>query len=84
MITSILLFAYFGPETVLPVTSVLATIAGLGMMFGRNTLRLILSCGRLVVTGRLKAGTPVGRADRGPHDSHGAQPVRVADEAAAS
>ena len=36
-----LLFAYFGPETMLPLTSVVATVIGLFMMFGRNTTRLI-------------------------------------------
>jgi hypothetical protein len=35
------IFAYFGPETVLPVTSVIATVVGIVMMFGKNTLRLI-------------------------------------------
>ena len=50
MITSFLLFGYFGPETVLPVTSIVATIAGLAMMFGRHTFRLIMSCGRLILT----------------------------------
>jgi hypothetical protein len=36
------LFAYFGPETVLPVTSVVATVLGIVMMFGKNTFRFIL------------------------------------------
>jgi len=84
MIPSILLFAYFGPETVLPVTSVLATIAGLAMMFGRHTLRLIMSCGRLILTGRFKARVPAGNAYHGPHHSPAARPDRVADEAAAA
>jgi hypothetical protein len=35
-------FAYFSPETVLPVTSILATVAGILMMLGRGTLRLII------------------------------------------
>jgi hypothetical protein len=40
-------FAYFSPETVLPVTSIVATIAGILMMLGRGTLRLIVrSAGR--------------------------------------
>jgi hypothetical protein len=80
MITSFLLFGYFGPETVLPVTSIIATIAGLAMMFGRHTLRLIMSCGRLILSGR--AGTrnapTTGPTYRGPHHSRSDQPDRVA------
>jgi hypothetical protein len=34
-------FAHFSPETLLSVTSIIATVAGLCLMFGRNTLRLI-------------------------------------------
>ena len=36
-----LIFAYFGPETVLPMTSIVATVVGLVMMFGKNTFRLL-------------------------------------------
>lgn len=32
-------FAYIGPETMLPLTSVLAGAVGVVMMFGRNVLR---------------------------------------------
>ncbi len=35
-------FAYFGPETVMPMTSVVATIAALAMMFGRSILGHII------------------------------------------
>jgi hypothetical protein len=59
-----LVFAYFGPETVLPMTSVLATIAGLFMMFGRTTWRLLF---RRRWFGR-KASKPV-QAVRAPHFS---------------
>ena len=80
MITSFLLFGYFGPETVLPVTSIVATIAGLAMMFGRHTFRLIMSCGRLILRGR--AGTRNASATehsyRGSHHSRSDQPDRVA------
>jgi hypothetical protein len=34
------LFAYFGPETLLPMTSVVATVVGIVLMFGRNAFRL--------------------------------------------
>lgn len=39
MLLDSLVFAYFGPETVLPVTSVIATVLGIVMMFGKNALR---------------------------------------------
>ena len=41
MFVPYVVLAYFGPETVLPVTSVIATVVGLFMMFGKNTLRYI-------------------------------------------
>jgi hypothetical protein len=34
-----LFFAYFGPETVMPVTSVVATVAAVFMMFGKTVFR---------------------------------------------
>jgi hypothetical protein len=35
----LVIFAYLGPETVLPVTSALAGAAGVAMLFGRTSLR---------------------------------------------
>lgn len=43
------LFAYFGPETLLPVASVLAGAVGVIMICGRNTLRFFGRCFRLFV-----------------------------------
>ena len=40
-----MLFAYFGPETTLPLTSAIAAVAGFGLMFGRQVARV----GSLVV-----------------------------------
>lgn len=34
-----MIFAYFGPETLLPLTSIVAVAAGAIMMCGKNTLR---------------------------------------------
>ncbi len=39
MISSLLVFAYLGPETMLPVTSVVAGLAGVVMILGRSSLR---------------------------------------------
>jgi hypothetical protein len=36
------LFAYFSPETLLPVGSIIATAAGVAMMLGRGSLRFLL------------------------------------------
>ena len=41
-----MIFAYFGPETVLPVTSILAAAVGGVMMFGRTSLRFALMFAR--------------------------------------
>ena len=42
------LLAYFSPETLLPVGSILATVFGVAMMLGRGSLRfLIRSCKRV-------------------------------------
>jgi hypothetical protein len=35
---SLMFFAYFGPETMMPVASVIAATVGVIMMFGRNIL----------------------------------------------
>ncbi len=41
MFTTFFIFAYVSPETVLPVTSVIAALLGVVMMFGRTTFRFI-------------------------------------------
>lgn len=33
------LLAYFGPETVLPATSIIATVVGVVLMMGKNSIR---------------------------------------------
>ena len=35
-----LILAYFGPETVMPMTSILATVVGVFLMFGKSLIRL--------------------------------------------
>ena len=52
------IFAYFGPETVLPLTSVVAAAAGVFMMFGRNSIRFVARCVRRCVPGRTAANSP--------------------------
>ncbi len=36
---SMAIFAYLGPETMLPMTSIVAGLAGVVMLFGRSSLR---------------------------------------------
>jgi hypothetical protein len=79
-----LLFAYFGPETVLPMTSVVATVLGFAMMFGRHTLRLIVRCCRLILIGSSRALRP-GRSDyQGPHKARIDAPHRWTRESVVS
>jgi hypothetical protein len=40
---SFVLLAYLGPDSLLPLTSVVATVAGVALMCGRSTLRIIRS-----------------------------------------
>ncbi len=42
-----MLFAYVGPETMLPLASILAGAVGVLLMFGRN----VMMCGRKMVRG---------------------------------
>ena len=50
-----MLFAYFGPETFLPLTSVIAGVAGVFLMFGKNSVRVLkLVAGNLLAAIGLK------------------------------
>jgi hypothetical protein len=52
------IFAYFSPETLLPATSIVATIAGIVMMLGRGSLRLLLRSAQRALRGPARiAGT---------------------------
>ena len=54
------LLAYLGPETMLPMTSVLAGILGFIMMFGRKALELVMG-----LFGQKKAVAPPRNRARG-------------------
>lgn len=47
-----MLFAYFGPETVMPIASILAAVGGAFLMFGRNILYFFKRMFRGVVSKR--------------------------------
>lgn len=78
---SSLVLAYLAPEAIVPVTSIVATVAGLLMAFGRRPVRLLSRLGRRALRRRRMArmaeraelrpheGTPL----RGPHRPPGAE-----------
>ncbi len=68
------LFAYFGPDTVLPVTSLLATLAGLVVMFGRQMLLIVVGACRLVLSGKVRTTIPDQSRAHPPHEAPLAAP----------
>ncbi len=46
-----MIFAYFGPETMMPVASVIAATVGVMMMFGRNVMAIGRGIVRRVLPG---------------------------------
>ena len=49
MIESNLSLAYLSPETVLPLTSILATVAGVSLLLTRSSFRFLIRCVRVVL-----------------------------------
>lgn len=57
-----ILLAYLSPDSILPLTSIVATIAGAAMLFTRGSIRFLVGCFRAVLRRpRRLAGT------RAPH-----------------
>ncbi len=54
MHTMMVMFAYLAPQPHLPMTSVLAVVVALVLMFGRNTLGLVTRWFRPAVTRRTR------------------------------
>ena len=51
------ILGYFGPETIMPVASILAAVGGAFLMFGRNILYFVKRVGRgMMGRGAAKAG----------------------------
>ena len=67
------LVAYLGPETMLPMTSVIAGIVGVVLMLGRNTWGLILGLFRIKGRGARAKAKAKRAAINAPH-------VRVSNE----
>ncbi len=63
-----LILAYVGPETVLPLTSILATLGALVLLYSKNLFRLIAYWVRRATFRGLH-----GRAANGPHFGLGAR-----------
>jgi hypothetical protein len=57
-----MLFAYIGPETMMPVASIIAAVAGVFMMFGRNVMQIGRNMVRRIRPGAGKKEVPVGQA----------------------
>ena len=53
-----MIFAYFGPDTVLPLTSALAAVVGVALMFGKQTFRLAGLCATSALRVFRKAPAP--------------------------
>jgi hypothetical protein len=65
------LFAYFGPETLMPLTSIVAGVVGVFLMFGRNTLRFAV-----LAWNRLTRLAGLARDSRAGEESHSSVPGR--------
>ena len=46
MLSTIQLLAYFSPETMLPLSSLIATIAGFALLIRRSSVRFVVHCFR--------------------------------------
>lgn len=57
-----MLFSYIGPETMMPVASVIAAVAGVFMMFGRT----VMGYGRGLVRRVLPGPKPAPKAEAQP------------------
>ena len=61
MIRSLLILGYFSPETMLPLSSVIATVAGFALLIKRSSVRFVIHCFRTALR------RPRGSAITKPH-----------------
>lgn len=71
MLTSSVVLAYFGPETVLPVTSIVATVIGVVMMMGRSSLRWTFDAVKRAALFCFRRGSTSAKTPA-PHAAHSA------------
>jgi hypothetical protein len=74
MLSTILVLAYFSPETMLPLSSLIATIVGFALLIKRSSIRFVVHCCRAAFR-RRPAATNVNK----PHFA--AQPESTRQEA---
>ncbi|MDR3619421.1 MAG: hypothetical protein P4L85_08730 [Paludisphaera borealis] len=67
MLASFMVFAYFGPETVLPVTSIVATVIGVVMMMGRSSLHWMFAGVRRTARFCFRRGSSSSSSSPAPH-----------------
>ncbi len=53
-----MLFSYIGPETMMPVASIIAAVAGVFMMFGRNVMGFCRGMVRRILPGSQRKPVP--------------------------
>jgi hypothetical protein len=70
-----MLLAYFGPETVLPLTSLLAGVAGVFLMFGRGIGALARRAARVARPGSRRVAVPLGQSAGKRLRADGASPT---------
>ncbi len=82
MFSSLRLIAYFSPETMLPLTSLIATIAGFALLIKRSSIRFVVHCCRAAVRRRRpgSAGASPHFAVRSRQSPRGARSGRVAGD----
>jgi hypothetical protein len=68
MFSMLPILGYFSPETMLPLSSVIATIVGFGLLIKRSSIRFIVGCCRAAFR------------RRGPRSSVGAPHFTVASQ----
>ena len=49
MLTMLVVLAYFSPETMLPLSSVIATVVGFGLLIKRSSIRFVVHCFRAAI-----------------------------------
>jgi hypothetical protein len=75
MFASFLILAYFSPETMLPLTSLIATVAGFALLIKRSSIRFVLHCCRAALRRRPR-GSGIGKPHLGASVRKSGQEIR--------
>ena len=60
MLLSLVMLGYFSPETMLPLSSVIATVAGFALLIKRSSIRFVIHCFRAAFRRRSR-GSAIGK-----------------------